>query len=210
MINKTELLKPGNIYHVYNRANGSEKLFISDENYRFFMEKYIHHISPVADTFCYCLMPKHFHFLVRIKSEEDLKVNATFPETSQTFPKFGTLEKFEPQTEKLLSKCFSNLFSSYTQAFNKQQNRKGSLFMKNFKRKHVNDMGYLRQLVIYIHQNPVAAEISKSPEDWPHSSYRNIISDETAPPEKDELIGWFEDKENFLSSHSKKVGQPDI
>src|SRR5699024_12693075 len=30
-------------------------------------------LYPIADTFCYCLMPNHFHFLVRIKSESVLK-----------------------------------------------------------------------------------------------------------------------------------------
>jgi hypothetical protein len=72
MINKTGLLIPETTYHIYNRANGNGKLFLSPENYRYFLEKYILYISPIADTFCYCLMPNHFHFLIRIREEQIL------------------------------------------------------------------------------------------------------------------------------------------
>lgn len=188
MQNPAEPLIPEAYYHIYNRANGNDRLFMSSENYRYFLQKYGEHISPVAHTFCYCLMPNHFHVLVRIKKEEELN-------TLQAFPKYDSLEK-------LLSKQFSNFFSSYTQAFNKQHKRKGSLFMKNFKRKAVRDETYLRKLVHYIHYNPVEARLCKHPEDWKHSSYA-LLLDETKPfPERNELIQWFGDAGNFRYCHS--------
>jgi len=51
-------------YHIYNHAVGNENLFRCDENYRYFLKKYAEHISPIADTFAYCLMPNHFHLSV--------------------------------------------------------------------------------------------------------------------------------------------------
>ena len=69
---KKAVLIPEATYPIYNRANGTEKLFVSTENYRFFLERYKQYILPVADTFCYCLMPNHFHFLLRIKNENEL------------------------------------------------------------------------------------------------------------------------------------------
>lgn len=60
-------LQPGFYYHIYNHANGSENLFLNDENYNFFLKRYTSYIMPVDDTFAYCLMPNHIHFLVRIK-----------------------------------------------------------------------------------------------------------------------------------------------
>ena len=44
MQNKLEVLQPDTFYHIYNRANGSEKLFITDENYVFFLRKYKEYI----------------------------------------------------------------------------------------------------------------------------------------------------------------------
>jgi putative transposase len=50
-------LFPGGAYHIFNRAIGNEKLFTEEENYRFFLNKYIQYISPVAETLCWCLLP---------------------------------------------------------------------------------------------------------------------------------------------------------
>lgn len=178
-------LEPDTFYHVYNRANGNEKVFASDDNYSFFLRQYKAYIAPVAHTYCYCLMPNHFHFLIKVKNEAEL---------TETFPKFGTLEK-------VISKQFANFFSSYTQAFNKQQNRKGSLFMKNFKRKKIKDEKYLRKIVHYIHCNPTEADLCTKPERWKFSSYGAILSDKRTLLKKAEVIDWFEDKENFIYCH---------
>jgi REP element-mobilizing transposase RayT len=52
--------------------------------------------------------------------------------------------------------------------------RKGSLFMKPYKRKKIEDEAYLKKLVHYIHCNPVKASLVKRPQDWKHSSYKII------------------------------------
>jgi len=155
MQNKIETLNPNCFYHVYNRANGNKKLHLSAENYRYFLERFYVHILPIAEIYCSCLMPNNFHFLIRIKSE--IKLNKYFKERSvvKAFPKFETLERLFNPLENKLSKQFSNLFSSYTQAFIKQHNRKGSLFIKIFKREIITDNSYLIKLVHYNPYNPV-------------------------------------------------------
>jgi putative transposase len=45
------MLSPGNIYHIYNRANGFENLFREEKNYYFFLGKLKEHVSPIADIF---------------------------------------------------------------------------------------------------------------------------------------------------------------
>src|ERR1022692_1265493 len=179
MKDNTPPLQPDFTYHIYNRANGNEKLFIELENYKFFLDKFTKHIFPIAETFCYCLMPNHFHFLVRIRSEKEilelikantslLKLDTTLIKADSTLLKFETLVKIENHLVKLnnqkiienyLSKQFSNLFSSYTQSFNKQQNRKGNLFMHTFKRKKIENSNYLLKVVRYINLNPVQANL---------------------------------------------------
>ncbi len=189
MQDKKAQLEPEASYHVYNRANGSERLFRSHENYRFFLERYQRYISPVAETFCYCLMPNHFHFLIRVRDEPSLRA---------AFPKFGTLEKLPPG---FLSKQLSNLFSSYTQAFNKMYGRMGSLFMKNFKRSLIMDERYRQNLVLYIHQNPVVAQMVKHLQDWKFSSYSAITSGTNGLVNGAEVIDWFGDREKFICRH---------
>ncbi|GMQ27856.1 hypothetical protein [Algoriphagus confluentis] len=76
-------MKPGQSYHIYNHANGSENIFREEKNYRFFLEHYTKHLDKVLDTYAYCLMPNHFHLMVGVK--EELELMTTFPK----FQNFG-------------------------------------------------------------------------------------------------------------------------
>ena len=65
-----DVLLPGHFYHIYNRACGDEKIFVEERNYRFFMDLFEERMFEYVDLICYCLIPNHFHFLVRIKSNQ--------------------------------------------------------------------------------------------------------------------------------------------
>ena len=184
-----ELLQPNCFYHIYNHSNGRESIFLSKENYHFFLRRYRKFIPVIACTYSYCLMPNHFHFLIKTKNANEL---------SAAFPKPKVIEK-------VLSKQFSNLFSSYTQAFNKQQHRMGSLFIKNFKRKKVEDKDYLLRLTCYIHKNPVHHGFCNSPIKWPYSSFKPILKKQFTFPEQREVLDWFGGLENFKNLHAHKT-----
>jgi putative transposase len=212
MQNKLEVLLPETFYHIFNRANGSEKLFLSDENYVFFLRKFKEFISPICHTYCYCLMPNHFHFLIEVKSENELDTYfKSLDKVSITLQGFKTLEGFAKQKtiSKLLSQQFSHFFNSYTQAFNKQNNRKGSLFMHPYKRKKINDTAYLLQLVKYIHYNPIDAKLCKQLNDWKFSSYSSLISDAFTNLKREALMLWFDTKENFEFVHKTEPNDTD-
>ena len=68
----TNQLQPSTYYHLYNRANGDEKLFKEYENYRFFLSRWARYVEPIASTYAYCLMPNHIHFLIRTREQEVL------------------------------------------------------------------------------------------------------------------------------------------
>ncbi len=186
-------LESGYYYHIYNHANGNDLLFQNENNYPFFLKKYQQHISPVAYTLAYCLMPNHFHFLIRIKEDDDLV---------KAFPEYKTWEK--DQQNNLLSKRFSNLFSSYTQSYNKMYKRRGSLFIKNFKRKKITSEQYLKQAITYIHLNPVHHGFVDRAKDWEFSSYNQVIHSELRI-HKDEVIKLFDNLKNLKAYHNMKA-----
>lgn len=190
-----EPLEPGFYYHVYNHANGNEILFNNDNNFQYFLKKYNLHIAAIADTLAYCLMPNHFHFLIKIKNEEDI---------IKTFPKFQSLEKLKQSN--FLSKQFSNLFSSYTQSYNKMYKRKGSLFIKNFQRKRITSEQYLKQAITYIHLNPLHHDFVKNPERWKYSSYSTFLKSKPTNLNRNEVIDLFKDLNNFIAYHTIKAG----
>jgi putative transposase len=189
-------LEPTHYFHIYNRANGSDELFLTKNNYLFFLARYRQYVAPFMNTYCYCLMPNHVHYLVQVKSIDEISEHLAIIDAKK-----GSKEetKFRSDPEKFISKQWSNLFSSYTQSFNKQRFRMGSLFMKNFKRKPINDELYLKKLVHYIHNNPVEARLCDKPEDWAHSSYRSVLSGNSELDRQ--VIGWFDNPDNYIAFH---------
>ena len=79
-------LEYGKYYHIYNRGNNRENIFFEDRNYHYFLKLYAKHVEPVADTYAYCLLYNHFHFLVRIKTVEEQEAwrRAQTPPQAQT------------------------------------------------------------------------------------------------------------------------------
>ncbi len=203
------ILEPNGTYHIYNRANGNERLFVNENNYKFFLEKYKYFIVPIADTFCYCLMENHFHFLIRIKGEAAITQQFFIKSNkgSKALQGFRTLEGLERHNalSKFISRQFSHLFNTYTQAFNKQQNRKGSLFIPRFNRKRITGREYLQQAVIYIHLNPIATGSYKTLDTWKFSSYKALVSPEETLLNRVELLEWFGGRENFIYCHTADV-----
>lgn len=116
-------------------------------------------------------MPTHFHFLVRIESDDSL----------------------------LISENIAILLRSYTRAINKRRARHGNLFQRNAKAKHIDDESYLLTLMNYIHQNPVRAGLSKRLADWEYSSYRDYAGMRNGTlPDKALIARYFKSSEESV------------
>ncbi len=136
-------------YHLYNRGVDKRKIFNGDQDRdRFLMLLYICnsdetvHLSnlgsvqldsvlklprgnTLVDVGIYCLMPNHFHLLVKEKVK-------------------GGVSKF-----------MQKLTTAYTMYFNKKYERSGALFQGVFKAEHCSSDKYLKYLFAYIHLNPI-------------------------------------------------------
>lgn len=192
-------LTEDNIYHIYNRTNNREPLFLSDDNRQFFLKKYNDYLSPFLETYCWCLLSNHFHFLVKIKSAKQIK---NFLENKQ---ELNAAEKDylanEQPSSKILEKAFHRFFTSYSMAFNKQHNRKGNLFHRPFKRIEVIRESHFTQSVVYIHANPLKHKIVADFTQYRWSSWQSIISDAPTRLLRKELVDWFGSKEHFIKAH---------
>ena len=144
-----------NMYHLFSRANGNEKLFIESRDYNSFLKRFDEHISPVADTFAYSLLPNHFHFQVQIKSFDQLLevYRKQQPARSAKPDNFkGSDGGWQP---KFTMQQFSNMLNGYTKSFNAKYNRKGSLFMDSMRRVEIKSDPQYTATLFYIHKNPV-------------------------------------------------------
>lgn len=203
-------LQPDTSYHIFNHANGFENVFREAENYRYFLAKYRLYISPIAETYAYCLMPNHFHLVVRIRKRsviEQLILNSS-NNSNSNFSNFSKVQNFgkievvgKVEIEKYLSKQFAKFFSCYTQSFNKKYKRMGSLFIKNFKREPINDKQHFFNAVIYTHRNPIHHGFRDRFEDWDYSSYFEIIHNRSELVVVEKLLKTFGGRELFIEKH---------
>jgi putative transposase len=161
------------LYHVYNRGNNGEKLFYSNSNYYYFIEKLEYYLLPYADVLAWCLMPNHFHLMIYIHRSSVFSLT--------------------------INQSFGKMLSSYARSINQQESRTGSLFQQHSKARCLNDntrlkpswfktMGaakinswnekpeYPRICLEYIHMNPVVAGIVIDLKDWKWSSYHEIFN----------------------------------
>lgn len=179
-------LVPGNFYHIYNRGNNRENLFHQERNYAYFKQLWWKHISPIADTWAYCLLRNHFHILVYIKNEADL---ASLKNPSQHF---------------------SNFFNAYTRGLNLAIQRTGALFERPFKRIPVTNESYLMQLIVYVHQNPQKHQFTQDFRQWKYSSYHELASMSPTRLQREKIMQLFGSKEDFIRIHQEIQPLPSV
>lgn len=179
-------LEPTYYYHFYNRGNNKENIFFSEENYIYFLKLMEKYLISIADIYCYCLLPNHFHFVLRIKDKKDL------PEKIKT----GKTSIHQP---------FSNFFNAYTKAINKRYNRSGSLFQKHPKKIKIEDDNYLKNLILYVNTNPSHHGIANFL-NYKYSSYKTLISNVPTFLKRNDVFELFDNKENFEYVHQLKKG----
>ena len=173
-------------YHIWNRGNNRENLFYNTGNYEYFIRLYDNYLSDVAETYAFCLLPNHFHLLIRTKR---------FRYNSET-----AKNNMNP-----VSAAFRKLFTAYSQAINIQQKRTGSLFQKPFKRLEVATTQQLANLVHYIHSNPQKHGICNDFRYYPWSSYDRMLKDKPSKLKKQEVLEWFGNSCNYVDFHSKDI-----
>jgi putative transposase len=191
-------LIPGESYHLFSRAVGNEKLFLSDENYRYFLARLHYHISPVAELYTYSFLPNHFHLVVRIRQLVEI---AAYYELVKQKP-FHPIETNLPD---FIMERFSNWLNGYTKAFNKMYHRKGALFMDYMKRNQAVDASVLASFIYYTHKNAVHHGLEKQIGSWPFDAYTILLS--VAPTQllRTDVMDCFGGKEAFLKFHQQPV-----
>ncbi|WP_320168342.1 hypothetical protein [Mangrovibacterium marinum] len=155
----------------------------------------------------------HFHLLVRIKddivyrySNADRSVDAVrFEERKWETIDLSACEAADSVRIPKPHLHFSHLFSAYSKYMNKRYDRTGSLFERPFKRKKIDNPGYLRNVVIYIHQNPVHHGFCEHPLEYPWSSYLTCTSKRSTKLKRAIVLDWFEHTGGFVQEHQERI-----
>src|SRR3990167_7493280 len=143
--NSIKVYQAGAYYHIYNRGVDKRDIFMDDIDYKTFLSylrlyltdpklqglslklypsKQLKNYAGAIDLLCYCLMPNHFHLLVRQSDSNSIK---------------GFM---------------SSLATKYSMYINKKYGREGRLFQGVYKAVRVLSEQQLVYLTKYIHLNP--------------------------------------------------------
>lgn len=176
-------------YHIYNRGNNRENIFIQERNYEYFLNLYFKYIDPIAETYAYCLLRNHFHVLLKTRAEEEITETLTR----------------KPLGSDYLSRQFSNFFNAYAKAINKAYGRTGSLFQHPFGRVPITTDRQFWNVIAYIHQNPQKHGFVKDFREWKWSSYGIILVEKPTKLRRDAVLDWFGGKESYLEMHQQWI-----
>lgn len=197
------LFYPAAYYHVYHQGNAGESIFKSDENFNYFLRKYREYIFPVAETYAYCLMPNHFHFAIRLREEEVIRkfLSSRFMELHPN--KIQQTPETPKELAKAISKHFGDFLNGYSQAFNKWHGRKGRLFSESLQRRVVENIFYFKNLIQYIHLNPVHHGFCKVADEWLYSSIHAYLSALQTKVEREKGLALFAGLKGFQDFHRR-------
>lgn len=163
----------GEIYHVFNKSIANFGIFKDENNCQRFIETldyynsslikdrfswvkekgeycfnglFIKKENPLFKIISYCVMPDHYHLMVKILKD------------------------------KIFSKFINDLENSYTRYFNIKFKRKGPLWQSSFKSVKIKTNEQLLHVSRYHHLNPVTSYLVDKPEDWKYSSYNDYLT----------------------------------
>lgn len=173
-------------YHIYNRGSEKRQIFGSRRDYQRFIKtiNYYQFLGPkpkfshysefqtfkpdptkkIVDIICFCLMPNHFHFLLKQLID-------------------GGITEF-----------VSKVSNSYTKYYNTKYNRVGPLLQGEFKSVLVESGEQLIHLSRYIHLNPRVSLVTKDLDSYDWSSYREYTKEAGGFCRKQEVLSYFKNK----------------
>jgi putative transposase len=196
-------LLPEHVYHLQSWANGNEKLFREQENYRFFLERFVKYVYPVAELYSYSLLPDHFDLLLEIKNINEIKKHYNLLKPESEFD--------ETQASAFVMKCFSNMLNSYAKSFNKVYQRRGSVFIDYVRRVEIISKEDICNTIIQIHKAPLYFGYCKRFEQWNWSSFKKYNSRFPYIVATNKVLQLFGGRNNFFDCHRiTRICQPFI
>ncbi len=186
--NSLKIYIEGGYYHLYNRGVEKRKIFLDDSDYKvflYFLKKYLRSpekkdlfpfkkrktLVDQVELLAFCLMPNHFHLLVKQK------------------------------VIKGISNLMNRIGTNYGMYFNKRYQRVGSLFQGVYKAVLVEDDEQLLHLSRYIHLNPLTGKSKdfRKLVSYSYSSYGDYLGKrKTEWIKTDQILSYFKKKKSKL------------
>lgn len=196
-------LDPDSYFHIYNRTNNHEVLFPTTHNKIYFLKLIERRLLYLIDIYAWCLIPNHFHFLIKTKTPEKAAAYLSHVTCRKLTMTESAFLKGTQTFSSLTLRAWTGVFQSYAEAFNKMHKRKGNLFYTSFKRIKIADESHFIKSLVYIHTNPRKHGLTEDYRDYEWSSW-NSYEFAGQPHVKRELVyEMLGGSQVFLQAHEK-------
>lgn len=180
------------IYHIYNRGTEKRDIYLQPSDFKRFVQTFSYYqfsqakikfsqftkqkLSSIltlpdnkqVEIICFCLMPNHFHFLIRQTKEGGISI------------------------------FMSQLSNSFTKYFNVKYKRVGALLQGTFKAELIQNDEQLIHTSRYIHINPIVSGLVKSLENYKWSSYQEYITNQSVICSIDKVLELFSSPADYI------------
>ena len=192
---------PDTCYHVYNKAISELLLFPEEKYFDRFLEKFDTYLGNYISMYAYALIPNHFHFLVKCRTFDSQTLDKVASEGTGKATKF--LEG-EISYNDFIVDQFRRFFDSHSKWFNKKNERKGSLFLKKFKRITIRNAEHFRYMLLYIHHNPLHHGFAEAYHLWKYTTYWKYLNVDSSLTGYAAVMNLFDEgRTGFLKFHEE-------
>jgi len=176
----------GSYFHIYQKTNKGRELIPTDKNHDYFLSGIKKVIDPFAVLIAYCILPDHYHLLIRVN--EDPKHNRGYPGVC-----------------KLLTFHIRQYIRHYSQRVNIVEKSRGKLLGVIPYTETVESVESLKALLAGIHLNPIFHNLTADPGDYLPSSFHELLKTTSNSMPCEEVMRLFGGRDSFIDFHSKPL-----
>ena len=187
----------GRYYHIFNRGINKQIIFFEDKNYIYFLNLMRKHLVGNVDILAFCLLPNHFHLVIKVK--EEISLNGEKDDISK---EKDVILLDEIKVGDFVSNQLRRLFITYSMSINKQEKRTGNFFDRSFKRLEITKQDYLEYVIFYAHFNPEKHGYIPNFRNYKYSSYNAILAQSETNVCREFVLDLFGGENEFLNYHS--------
>ncbi len=132
-------------FHVVNHAVDGRDLFYDTGDYKSYLYFFEEALNSDVTVLAYCLMPNHFHFLLRQNALD------------------------------AISTLFEAAHKRYARYYNKKHGYKGKIFRQRLHHRETLGEEHILNASAYIHANPLQAKLVNFPEEWEFSNFQEYL-----------------------------------
>ncbi|MDB5275076.1 MAG: hypothetical protein JWR61_31 [Ferruginibacter sp.] len=208
----SELLKsrffPDNHYHLVFKSIDGILLFRQNSDYDIFLERFQQFTSFAVDTWAYCLLNNHAHFIVKIKPIDAI-VNAInnidFAKQTVAMKKLLAATDKVALVDEMLERQVNSFMVSFANYTKNKYRHHGGLFQKPFKRLEIDTGNWLKTAIIYVHLNSLKHKVFSNYSDYLHCSYFYFVRLCNTYCDAEKVLEFFGGLSQFISLHEAQA-----